>query len=322
MARQEKKFTFSQFAKKTIGVVGDIMLDHSLFCEIERISPEAPVPIARVVSEKFVPGGAGNTAANIASLGGKADLVGLVGSDAAGDAVRAELVKRGVDAGGIMRDPLRGTIQKIRVIGQGQQIARIDRENISPSSRGVEKNAADALASRIPGWDAVVVSDYEKGFFTKKLASTLLAFARAQDIPVVVNTKPNNFPFFRGADVFIPNTREAEGVLGRKFFDEADVRKGGAELTRKFRAHIVMTRGVQGITLFSGRMIHHLPARALEVFDVTGASDTVVAVFSLAYTCGFSLKDAVAVANAAAGIVVGKRGTATISLEELRAVYV
>lgn len=320
MSNQEKKF--SQFGKKTIGVVGDIMLDHSLFCEIERISPEAPIPVARVVSEEFVPGGAANTAANIASIGGRADMIGLIGSDPAGDAVRAELVKRGVDAGGIITDASRGTIQKIRVIGQGQQIARIDRENTSPPSRNIEKNAVDALASRISGWDAVVVSDYEKGFFTKKLASILLAFARTQDIPVIVNTKPNNFPLFRGADVFIPNTREAEGVLGRKFFDESDVRKGGAELARKFRAHIVMTRGAQGITLFSGKTAHHAPAAAREVFDVTGASDTVVAVFSLAYTCGFSPKDAVGVANAAAGIVVGKRGTATVSLDELRAAYV
>ncbi len=310
-----------KFENVTLGVVGDIMLDHSLMCEIERISPEAPVPVARVVGERYVPGGAGNAAANIASLGGRADIIGVLGDDAPGKILREELQRRGVNTEGIIEDPSYGTIQKIRVIAQGQQIARIDRENAAFFSPSFKKSLSRMLASRISHWTGLIVSDYEKGLYTPAFALNLVRLAQRRKIPVIVNTKPKNFPFFRGADVFVPNKREAEGVLGRKFLSDADVRKGGFDLAKRFGAHIVMTRGAEGITLFSEKKMHHVPARAQEVFDVTGASDTVVAVFSLAYVSGFSLKDAAHLANFAAGIVVGKRGTATVSREELKNMY-
>ena len=303
-------------------VVGDLMLDEFLWGGVTRISPEAPVPVVEVRRRTAVAGGAGNTAANIAALGGRPFLAGLVGDDAAGRAVCDLLRGTGVDVGPVVRDRHRPTTTKTRVVAHSQQIVRIDQE--APGA--IEPDLEDALLARIgqalPVVRGCVVSDYGKGVVTPRFAGELIARCRAAGVPVVVDPKGVDYGKYRGAAVVKPNQLEAGKVLNRDLRDADAVHRAGRDLLDLLGdgTAVLVTQGAAGMTLFErGRPAVHVPAQAREVYDVTGAGDTVAGTMALALAGGAPLETACRLASAAAAVAVGKVGTATVSLDELHA---
>ena len=301
------------FSRTRVLVVGDVILDRYWHGATQRISPEAPVPIVRVTAADERPGGAGNVALNIASLGGRAVLIGVVGHDAAGDAVSACLGKNGVDCRLVPSDGY-DTIVKLRVISQHQQLIRLDFEPAAPAieSPGV----LTVFTEAVERCDVVVLSDYAKGVLAD--APALIASARAAGRPVIVDPKGTDFARYRGATVVTPNFNEFRVVAGA-CRDEAEIASRAVEIVRRneFGA-LLVTRGEQGMTLFraDAEPVHY-PARARDVYDVTGAGDTVCAVLAVALAADGDLVHAAALANTAAGIVVGKLGAAAVTPVEL-----
>lgn len=303
----------SRFANKKILVFGDIILDRYIFGQVERISPEAPVPVVKVDSEEMRLGGAGNVAANIDQLGAKALLLGVVGADGYADEI-ARLKKTG---NWVISDPANQTIVKTRIISQRQQIVRVDREGqIRLGSAVMDQIKAAVDAAEM---DAVIISDYAKGTVNAEVMSLLKARAAALNVPIVVDPKPPHFDFYHGVTGVTPNQKEAEAMAGNPVAGDLDVALALKRIRRKFKTDFALiTRGGKGISAAEkNRKIFHLPAFSHEVFDVTGAGDTVVAVLTLALAAGADLREAVALANAAASIVVEKIGTAQVGLEEL-----
>jgi rfaE bifunctional protein kinase chain/domain len=304
----------SRFAQKKILVYGDVILDRYIFGQVERISPEAPVPVVRVSSEEMRLGGAGNVAANIDLLGGRGLLLGVVGNDG----YAAEIGKLKKSDNWVIRDPSNQTIVKTRVISQRQQIVRIDREgriDLSTALLAEIRSAIDAAEL-----DAIIVSDYAKGTVSADVMTLLKNRAASGGIPIVVDPKPPHFSMYRGVTAVTPNLREAEAMAGKPIAGEDDVARALSRIRRKFRTDFVLiTRGNKGIAAAEkNRKMFNLPAFSHEVFDVTGAGDTVVAVLTLALVAGADLREAVAMANAAASIVVEKIGTSLVGLEELQ----
>ena len=301
-------------------VLGDVMLDEFLWGRVARISPEAPVPVVEIQRESFHVGGAGNVARNVRSLEGAATLVGVVGRDAAASRLRTELRASGVEDA-LVEASGRPTTVKTRIVAHHQQVCRADRERSDDLAKPLE----DAVIARIGGAlrnaGALVVSDYQKGVVTKRVMQAAVELARKRRVPVLVDPKVRHFALYRGATIVTPNQLEAEQASGVRIRDEDDVRAAGARLLRALRCRAVLiTRGEQGMSLFeAGRRPVHIPAAAREVFDVTGAGDTVIATLSLALCAGASLAQAAALANDAASVVVAKLGTATASPAELMA---
>ncbi|THF63151.1 D-glycero-beta-D-manno-heptose-7-phosphate kinase [Pseudothauera nasutitermitis] len=303
------------FSAGRVVVVGDVMLDRYWHGATHRISPEAPVPVVKVENDEFRAGGAGNVALNAASLGGRAALVGLVGRDEA-----ARLLRERLEAGGVscrlLEAPQHPTITKLRVISRHQQLIRLDFEDSFAvlESAGIEQ----AFEAALPDCGAVILSDYGKG--TLAQAGSLIRAARERGVPVVVDPKGTDFGRYCGATVITPNMGEFEAVVGH-CTDEATLRERGEALRAALDLEAVLvTRSERGMTLLArGQSPLDLPTRARDVFDVTGAGDTVVAVLGAGLACGLALAEATALANLAAGVVVGKLGTATVSAEELRA---
>jgi D-beta-D-heptose 7-phosphate kinase/D-beta-D-heptose 1-phosphate adenosyltransferase len=303
-----------------VAVVGDVMLDQFLYGAVERISPEAPVPVVDVEREDLRLGGAANVLHNLRALGAEVELFGVVGADALAERIREEL--RGLELGwdGLLAVQDRPTAVKTRVIAQHQQVVRFDRERrgaLAPSDLG-------ALLRRIEGrmasLDAVVISDYGKGVVSGELLTPLVASCRAAGVLISVDPKPVNTRAYRGVDVLTPNTKETEAMAGHPArSDEEAVAAGRALLGALQTQAILVTRGDRGMTLVeSSGEISHIPTRARDVFDVTGAGDTAIAVLTLAWAAGASPGEAACLANVAAGIVVGKLGTAVATGEELR----
>ncbi|AWI76859.1 D-glycero-beta-D-manno-heptose-7-phosphate kinase [Parazoarcus communis] len=303
------------FSAGRLLVIGDVMLDRYWHGSTTRISPEAPVPVVKVETDEFRAGGAGNVALNAASLGACAELVGLVGRDEP-----ARLLRERLEHGGVLcrllEAPQHPTITKLRIISRHQQLIRLDFEDNFAvlESAGIEQSFEAAL----PDAHAVVLSDYGKG--TLAQVSSLIRLARERGLPVVVDPKGADFGRYSGATVITPNMTEFEAVVGH-CSDEAAVRSRGEALIEALGLEaLLITRSERGMTLLQkGQAALDLPTRARDVFDVTGAGDTVVAVLGTGLACGLSMADATALANTAAGVVVGKLGTATVSLAELTA---
>ncbi len=308
------KLEFPRFDRAQVLVVGDLMLDRYWYGGASRISPEAPVPVVKVSHREDRIGGAGNVALNIASLGAGASLVAVVGRDEAAEALRTRLDSAGIHCDFQVSDT-HPTITKLRVVSRGQQLLRMDfEEEFAPSDSA---ELPDKTAGLLAGVRVVVLSDYRKGALRDP--SGLLALARARGIPVLVDPKGDDFGCYRGATLLTPNLQEFEAVAGRCASEHELVSRGLAVAASLDLEALLITRGEQGMTLI--RPAHqalHLPARAREVFDVTGAGDTVIAVLAASLASGVELPEAVALANIAAGIVVGKLGTATVSGPELR----
>ncbi len=315
MANEDLIKFIAKFKDKKIGVVGDLLLDHFISGDVERISPEAPVPVLIVEKEVFIVGGAGNVAMNIASLGGKVFVSGSVGKDDAGKILLKEFKRKNknIDTVGIIKvdSP---TIRKTRVVARGQQLVRMDleKEYILSDNKQAEKKIISFVSSHIKNWDALVISNYAKGLMTKKLAEAIINSARKYKKQIIVDTKPKHADFFKNITIITPNDAEAMEIAGVN-----DVMKAGKIIQRKLNCNVLITQGPRGMTLFEEKRIEWLPTKAKEVFDVTGAGDTVMAALTLSLASGLSLKQAIVVANHAAGIVVGKRGTAVVSAKEL-----
>jgi len=308
----------SSFAGKTILVVGDVMLDEYIWGEVERISPEAPVPVMRVKNETWVPGGAANVSHNISSLGGRSVIAGVIGDDSSGRKLSALLAENGIDARGLMIDPGRPTVTKSRILAGHQQIVRVDREVTHDLSDSLRANILKSIGEMIDDIDGIILEDYAKGVINQELIRELIELAESRNIFIVVD--PNSYRQFsyRGASLVTPNYKEAVETagLGR----EVELEELGRTLIEKWGSRAVLiTLGEEGMCLFEkGKKSFHIPTIAREVFDVSGAGDTVIGTVSLSLAAGAELEEAATLANSAAGVVVGKLGTATVTSEELR----
>jgi D-beta-D-heptose 7-phosphate kinase/D-beta-D-heptose 1-phosphate adenosyltransferase len=305
-------------------VVGDLMVDRYIRGNVHRLSPEAPVPVVDVRHEEFMAGGAGNVAANIAALGGRPAVVSMVGQDAEGDILLSALRERGVDVDSVGKDGARPTIVKTRVLAGHQQVVRFDRESRTAMGRESTDLLLARIADRLPRVRGVVISDYGKGVITPKLLATVLRLARRRRIFVTVDPKVEHFLRYKGVDCITPNLKEAaEGMRVLPPRTDAEVDDLGARILRRLRARTVLvTRGERGMSLYRRRgETVHIPAQALEVFDVTGAGDTVIAAFSLSLAAGADFEEAARISNLAAGVVVAKLGTATAQPDEVRQAY-
>lgn len=308
-----------RFREVSLLVAGDFMLDEYIWGRVGRISPEAPVVVVQVERETRTLGGAGNVVHNLAALGAQAEVLGLTGRDRSGELLREELTSLGVQPDGLFADPGRQTTRKTRVVGDHQQVVRIDRETPVPGSAEYVRFALDVAQARLPGVQGLILSDYAKGALPPELVSELIRLARGHNLPIVVDPKGRNWRRYAGATVLTPNQKELEEVLGRPLKEGVELAGRGQELRARLGvASLLVTQGPRGMTLLDDTGALHLPARTpREVFDVSGAGDTVVAVLSLGLALGLPLPQAAALANTAAGVVVTKRGTAPILPGEL-----
>ena len=302
-------------------VVGDVMLDVNLWGRVRRISPEAPVPVVELERESAEPGGAANNAANAAAVGAAVMLAGVVGDDAEGARLRALLAARGVDASGLVTEAGRPTTTKTRVVAHSQQVVRVDRERSDAIAPASEAALLRWVSAHLPGAGGCIISDYAKGVVTTSLAQGVIAAARAAGVPVVVDPKGTSYARYRGAAVVTPNLHEAELASGRSARSDAELAEVAAQLSAELDgAALLVTRGAAGMSLYvRGAEPAHVRAAAHQVFDVTGAGDTAITFLALALAAGAPLAAAMRLANRAAGVVVGKVGTATVTLDELRA---
>jgi D-beta-D-heptose 7-phosphate kinase/D-beta-D-heptose 1-phosphate adenosyltransferase len=303
---------------KRVLVVGDAMLDEFVWGKVARISPEAPVPVVEVTRESFHLGGACNVAGNLRDLGGEATVVGVVGRDAAGAKMRQALADAGIDDG-LVDDETRPTTVKTRIIAHHQQVVRADRERAEDVDGALETEILARIRSALPGCRALILSDYQKGVLTPRLMKALLALARRARLPVLVDPKVRHFALYRGVALITPNLLEAERATGVRIRNDHDLERAGRGILKALGCGAALiTQGEHGMSLFpkDARTVH-IPTAAREVYDVTGAGDTVIATLGLALAAGASLTQSAALANYAAGVVVGKLGTATASPAEV-----
>ncbi len=311
----------NDLAGQRILVAGDFMLDEYIWGQVERISPEAPVLVVNVQRETRVLGGAGNVVNNLVGLGAQVTVLGLVGQDNAGAILRDELQRLGIEATGLVVDARRQTTRKTRVIGGNQQIVRIDRENRQPAPVDFQQTAQQRLAELLPDLDGVILSDYGKGVLTDTVLAALINAARDRGLPVVVDPKGRDFTRYRRATIITPNRKEASEAVGYPLASREEVIKAGRDLCAACETEaILITLGAEGMALIPRHgPPEAIPAQAREVFDVSGAGDTVVAVLALGLARWHDVHRAARLANLAAGIVVGKVGTAPILRGELAA---
>ncbi len=305
-------------------VVGDIMLDHFIKGSVSRISPEAPVPVVNVNKEFFVAGGAGNVAVNLAALEAKPVMISVVGPDVGGEMLKDFLRKRGVNVTGISEDLDRPTTQKIRVMAEQQQIVRFDRESKKIISPAIARACMKAFETAVKTAKGVILSDYGKGMLSDQNIQKIIAICRQKKIPVCVDPKIDNFKKYKHITCMTPNTKEAwEGVGQAPQSGEEAMEKLGNKILKMLQADsILITRSADGMSLFEkgAKTPYTVRATAREVYDVTGAGDTVISVLTLALAAGANLKEAAVLANYAAGIVVEKSGTATATRQEIEGV--
>jgi len=311
-----------RFTSARIAVVGDVMLDHYLLGHVTRISPEAPWPVVDVHGDDYRLGGAANVAHNICALDASAVLCGLIGDDDAGARFRDLLIRRRVSPNGLVVDPKRPTTVKMRIIGRQQQMMRVDRETRTPLPTGpVQRQLLDGVERALADATCLVLSDYAKGLFTEGLLKDLIQLAARHRVKVVADPKVANFDAMKGATVVTPNHLEAMQIASGRVKSTEDVQEVGRHLLQRLGGDAVLiTLGEQGMALFErDGGYHNIETVAQQVYDVTGAGDTVAAVLALGLACGASMREAATLANAAAGVVVGKVGTATLDRTELRA---
>src|SRR5262245_35182665 len=295
------------------------MLDEFLWGKARRISPEAPVPVVEIVREEYRLGGAANVVANIRALGGIAVPVGVVGRDHGAERVLALMQQLGVDTSSVVRDS-RPTTMKTRILAHKQQIVRADREERSALCSETNKVVADVFMSQLKTAHAVVVSDYDKGVVNRELMAEILPRARDMKVPVFLDPKVHHADYYKPITMITPNQGEAELLTGIQINDTASLEEAGRRLRAQLACeYALITRGEEGMSLFNEKSSHHLPTFAREVFDVTGAGDSVIATLALARTGGASIHAAAILANHAAGIVVGKVGTSSVNQAELLA---
>ncbi|NQU94997.1 MAG: D-glycero-beta-D-manno-heptose-7-phosphate kinase [Candidatus Omnitrophica bacterium] len=313
------KGVVSNFRDKKILVIGDLILDEFVWGNVSRISPEAPVPVVWVKDESFMPGGASNVANNISALGGKAYMVGVVGDDERAGILRGELEHRGVNIDGVFKDSQRPTILKTRVIAHQQQVVRIDREKIDPIRDNIVKKVTTFIEDTIDEMDGIIVEDYGKGLITPKLLDKIVPLAKKKKKIIAVDPKEEHFAYYKGVTLLTPNNAEAAKAAGFAIKDKTSLKKAGFELLKKLKARIILiTLGEDGMMVFEqGKPPKKIETIAQEVFDVSGAGDTVASTYTLSLISGANPIQAAHVANCAAGIVVGKIGIAVVTQDEV-----
>jgi D-beta-D-heptose 7-phosphate kinase/D-beta-D-heptose 1-phosphate adenosyltransferase len=328
------KSIIPRFSKANILVVGDLILDEYIWGSVERISPEAPVPVLWAKKRTFVPGGTANVANNIRSLGGQVTLLGVTGKDANSKILLGQLKKRKINTRGIFVEPERHTTVKTRILAGHQQVVRVDWEHTHDLPKELNSMILKYIEKNIRLFDAVIVEDYGKGVINVALLEKLISLVKAHGKIITVDPKEDNFQYYRGVTSITPNRKELENAIRNlkikdttnrfkinadRLFTEKDVDTAAAEILKYLNLDsILVTLGEQGMKLFQkGGSLTHIPTVAQEVFDVSGAGDTVIAAFTLALCAGASKLEAAHIANFAAGIVVGKLGTAVITSREL-----
>jgi D-glycero-beta-D-manno-heptose-7-phosphate kinase len=318
MNRSRAQTILHGFPARPILILGDIMLDEFIWGKVTRISPEAPVPVVEVVEETYRLGGSANVAANIRALDGVPIPIGVMGRDSASQRVERLLQEARIETSGVIKTD-RPTTLKSRIIAHNQQVVRTDRESRKPLSSELNRELAGSFLHYLKSAAAVVVSDYDKGVVNQELLALILPQARSAGVPVYLDPKVHHADYYRPITVITPNHREAELLTGTLISDQAALEAAGRKLLQRFECeNVLITRGEQGMSLFNRTASsHHLPTFAREVFDVTGAGDTVIATLALAHAAGATMEEAAVIANHAAGIVVGKVGTATVSRSEL-----
>lgn len=313
------KSILHQFRDRVVAVVGDMILDEFIWGKVERISPEAPVPVVEVTRESVRLGGAANVAANLAALGAVPRLVGIIGQDSAGRSLCRELCNQGISTDGLVVDGERTTSIKTRIIAHQQQVCRTDRESRGGLSEGQREKLRRKWSQAVAEAEAVILSDYSKGVLGPETASGILEQCRTLGKFVAVDPKVHHFATYRHASIITPNQKEAQQATGVSIVDEVSLIEAGRRLLQMSLAeNILITRGEQGMTLVGRDDVLHIPTVAREVFDVTGAGDTVVAALTLAVSAGATISQAAWLANHAAGVVIGKLGTAVVTVDELR----
>jgi len=321
--KQYKYSTFADIVKKfnnkKVMVIGDLLLDQYIWGDVSRISPEAPVPVVWVNNEEYMPGGACNVANNLARLGAEVSLVGVVGKDERGEILKSLLKEKKIGTDGIVMDRKRPTILKTRVIAHSQQVVRIDKEEISGIEGKDLEKLRDHLRRSIPDVDGIIIEDYGKGLITPALLKMVVPLARKYKKIVAVDPKENHFSYYKGVNVITPNHHEAGKAVGFNLSDDGSLAKAGSMLLKKLRADVVLiTLGERGMMVFrDGMKPKRIPTVSQAVFDVSGAGDTVIAVYTLSVISGGSPIIAAHIANCAAGVVVGKVGVVAVEKDEL-----
>jgi len=313
-------FNIDSLKNTPVLVIGDFIMDRYLRGKVDRISPEAPVPVVFVNEETYALGGAGNVAANLVSLGAKVIPVGVVGDDIYGEKFLESLKSLRVDTKGVIIDKNRPTIIKTRVIAEHQQIVRFDVERPDGISEKVINQLIDNTDKITGSVKTILISDYGKGVINKGFLAKLLPLAKKRECMVTVDPKVENFTEYKGVDCITPNLKEAvEGMVSRLPKNDSEIDKLGRNILKKLSCKsVLITLGERGMKLFeSSGKVTSIPTLAKEVYDVTGAGDTVIATLTLSLASGYELADAAKIANVAAGIVVGKLGTAVVTREEI-----
>ncbi|MDD2424070.1 MAG: D-glycero-beta-D-manno-heptose-7-phosphate kinase [Candidatus Cloacimonetes bacterium] len=309
--------------RKKVIVLGDMMLDSYQWGKVDRISPEAPVPIIAIDKEEFRLGGAANVALNLAALGAQAYPIGVVGSGPNAKILRKLFKQHKLDVDGMISEKGRKTTIKTRILAVNQQVVRIDIEDSSWISQDTENEVLSKITAQIKTADLMIIEDYNKGLLSERLISETLKLCKEHNVPVAVDPKQKNFFAYQEVDIFKPNYLELQNNLGVKFESEEDFFAGAAKSLELLKCkYLVVTHGAKGMYIFStGSPTQHLPTFAREVYDVSGAGDTVISALALAYSTGAEIKQAAAFANHAAAVVCGKLGTATANSQEILASY-
>jgi D-beta-D-heptose 7-phosphate kinase/D-beta-D-heptose 1-phosphate adenosyltransferase len=318
MQRIELEKLFARLGQSHILVVGDLMLDEYLWGSTDRISPEAPVPVVDIARQDLRLGGAGNVIHNLITFGCQVHVAGVIGDDADGMALRQLLDALHIDTAGVFGVAGRTTSRKTRILATNQQMLRIDRESREAINAATEERLVQAVETKISGLQALILSDYGKGLLTPSLLSRIIDLGRRFGVPVLVDPKGADFTRYRRATLLTPNRKEAQQAAGRTTTSEAELVELGSAMRRDLELDaLLITRSEAGMSLFVADQVHHLPTAALEVYDVSGAGDTVIAMLGAALAAGVALPDAADLANLAAGIVVGKVGTSTVRPGEI-----
>ncbi|SNB45034.1 bifunctional D-glycero-beta-D-manno-heptose-7-phosphate kinase/D-glycero-beta-D-manno-heptose 1-phosphate adenylyltransferase HldE [Geobacter sp. DSM 9736] len=319
MQRKDAESLFAKARNVRALVIGDLMLDEYLWGKAERISPEAPVQVVDIIREDLRLGGAGNVVNNLAALGCSVSICSVIGADENGTTLQHVFTGKGVDVAGVFEDPLRTTSKKTRVVAANQQIVRMDRETKEPLRPELEAQVIEYVERHADEFQVLLLSDYLKGVLTERVVQAAVEAGRKRGIPVVIDPKGSDYSKYRGATILTPNRKEAEQAAGMPIANEDDLGRAAERILRECELDaLLITRSEQGMSLFgSGGWLTHIPTFAREVYDVTGAGDTVLAVMGVALACGIGYEDAARVANVAAGIAVGKVGTSTVTPSEV-----
>ncbi|MGD9851468.1 MAG: D-glycero-beta-D-manno-heptose-7-phosphate kinase [Nitrospirales bacterium] len=308
------------FSRARILVIGDLIIDHYIWGKVHRVSPEAPVPVVHVQSETFRLGGAANVFHNILTLGGQVELCGVIGSDQDGKELLKQIKKTKAVTTGVIVDGSRPTIKKSRVVAHNQQIVRYDVEQSHPISTSVERKVLNHIIRRLPHLSGIVISDYAKGMITARMVEQIRSSAVEHGVPIIVDPKVEHMTYYSGVTVVTPNHWEARQAAGFLPTQQVSLNQIGFSLRDRLQCQaVIITRGEEGMSIFQEQSrTWTIPAVAKQVYDVTGAGDTVVSTLALAMSVGASLPEAAMLANHAAGIVVGMLGTATVSRQQLK----